>query len=240
LLIAGVSGCKSLIESAKLQKAIGELRNFRTAFNAFYERYDRLPGDFNNDGKITEEDNGKFYTTGEYANVNIIAGPGTWVELYVGGFWKFHPLPNKLDAINNYGTGEPIFPYLKINKNINSNGVSLSSPWYERFGIMESQCSVCRTTITSFFYKTKGNYVVIETDDIANVWMIPSQVSTLDKKMDDGVFNTGEFRAKCGVGAYVVHSNDNCRKGTSACNKNYDALDDKTDGCGLFIYSMGF
>ena len=50
LLIAGIIGGKSLIESAKIRNVINEFNNLEKSIYAFKVIKDRLPGDVNNDG----------------------------------------------------------------------------------------------------------------------------------------------------------------------------------------------
>ena len=52
LLVAGITGGKSLIENAKNRALINEIRGWKQAVNAFYLLKERLPGDLNNDGKV--------------------------------------------------------------------------------------------------------------------------------------------------------------------------------------------
>jgi prepilin-type N-terminal cleavage/methylation domain-containing protein len=63
LLIAGVSGGTKLIESAKMQRTIREIRNIRTAVNMFYERNGKLPTLYDT-------------TVGPWGYNNAPAGPG--------------------------------------------------------------------------------------------------------------------------------------------------------------------
>ena len=50
LLIAGIIGGKSLIESAKIRNVINEFNNLEKSIYTFKVIKDRLPGDVNNDG----------------------------------------------------------------------------------------------------------------------------------------------------------------------------------------------
>ena len=50
LLVAGITGGKSLIESAKIRNVINEFNNLEKSIYAFKVIKDRLPGDVNNDG----------------------------------------------------------------------------------------------------------------------------------------------------------------------------------------------
>ena len=52
LLVAGITGGQSLIESAKVHSFYSSLNNYKQAFNTFYISHSRFPGDFNMDGRI--------------------------------------------------------------------------------------------------------------------------------------------------------------------------------------------
>lgn len=52
LLVAGITGGASLIESAKVNAFYNSLSQYKQALYTFYTLHDRLPGDFNLDGKI--------------------------------------------------------------------------------------------------------------------------------------------------------------------------------------------
>lgn len=49
LLVAGVTGGASLIESAKQRKIINKFRNFETAYYTYYTMYNRVPGSSSKD-----------------------------------------------------------------------------------------------------------------------------------------------------------------------------------------------
>ena len=61
LIVGGVLGANSLIETAKKQKIISQLREFKTAINAFYLEYDAIPGDLPNSTDYF--DYSEFHTT---------------------------------------------------------------------------------------------------------------------------------------------------------------------------------
>lgn len=61
LLVAGITGGASLIESAKIRNFINEITGYNQAVSIFYAAKGRLPGDANNDRIF-----------GEYANEDFI------------------------------------------------------------------------------------------------------------------------------------------------------------------------
>ena len=52
LLVSGIVGGQSLIQTAKQRAFINELRNWDVAVNTFYSTKGKLPSDVNNDGRI--------------------------------------------------------------------------------------------------------------------------------------------------------------------------------------------
>ena len=68
LLVAGVTGGASLIESAKITSVITDMRNYNQALATFYSLNGYLPGDANRDGRIG-------YTSKEVYNANSFAVP---------------------------------------------------------------------------------------------------------------------------------------------------------------------
>ena len=52
LLVAGITGGKSLIESARIRTLINEFRYYEQSLYSFKIIKNRLPGDFNGSGKI--------------------------------------------------------------------------------------------------------------------------------------------------------------------------------------------
>ena len=46
LIVGGVTAGQSLVEAAKMQSQISELRKYEVAFNIFKLEYDAIPGDF--------------------------------------------------------------------------------------------------------------------------------------------------------------------------------------------------
>ena len=96
LLVAGVTGGQSLIESAKQRSFITELRNWDVAVNTFYAAKGRLPGDTNNDGKfgqyVDDNYNGYFpapYDGTKYSIPNYFTAP--FVDLYLNEIIDFKP-----------------------------------------------------------------------------------------------------------------------------------------------------
>ena len=50
LLVAGITGGQSLVESARIRNYLTEMKQYQVAVNAFIINKGRLPGNLNNDG----------------------------------------------------------------------------------------------------------------------------------------------------------------------------------------------
>ena len=99
LLIAGITGGASLIESVKIQSLINELTTYKQALYTFKSMKDRLPGDFVGSGFIG-------YLSGQSYNNNSFGTPyvsgnqdyglptthtGPFVDLYLNKIIDFEP-----------------------------------------------------------------------------------------------------------------------------------------------------
>ncbi len=103
LLVAGVTGGASLIESAKIRRAITEFNNIKVGFNAFYTAKDRVPGDLNNDGATAVCEGAACPSTADTAPAgtfeapydNVAVGPSfmPFVEMALEGTIDFQPDP---------------------------------------------------------------------------------------------------------------------------------------------------
>ncbi|MBL0942664.1 MAG: prepilin-type N-terminal cleavage/methylation domain-containing protein, partial [Alphaproteobacteria bacterium] len=108
LIIGGILKGQELIEAAKLRAVITQLNEYRLAVSTFMERYDGLPGDFNQakayikdslidgnhngsiegDGLVADSEAGQFWQ--HLAAADLIAQPGAQ-EGQVLGFGKGVP-----------------------------------------------------------------------------------------------------------------------------------------------------
>ncbi len=113
LLVAGITGGASLIESAKMRNFINEVNSWKQALYTFKVKYGRLPGDLNNDGfngawcggDSCPNGTGK---AGESYSINSFSSPynnkaqksdaGAYIELYLNGIIDFEPTPDDFHA----------------------------------------------------------------------------------------------------------------------------------------------
>jgi hypothetical protein len=196
LLIAGVSGGKSLIQSARVMGATKELINLKIAINTFYERNDRLPGDTNNDGIIAGTDSctDTTATNSSYDDFKVVGGEldgscvcapsATWVELYIQGLWGWKPAKGKLNIPDRLGESTPFFKHLQLKQVVSGKA---KYAWYEQ--IWSGKTS----DYSVWIYNRKGSWISVQGNGMATCknelsW---EDAWKIDRKLDDGVMNTG-------------------------------------------------
>ncbi len=176
LLVAGITGGASLIKAAELRAVMAEARDYKIAANAFFTKYDALPGDYdviigtvvagNNDGTINQT-----VEIGDTANVR--EGSEALQALFeadMGGLdgADYNNIPKaKID------TAGWIFGSRDIGKNV----VFLTgAEGIERV------------------LKRQNNKVNI-TSKASNPGVSYQQAGSIDRKMDDGVLDKGRVRS---------------------------------------------
>ena len=108
LLVSGIIGGQSLIESAKVRNFINETNSWKQALYTFRVKYGRLPGDLNNDGFLGGWCGGNACPNGtgragESYSINSFPEPynnkvqssdaGAYIELYLNDIIDFKPDP---------------------------------------------------------------------------------------------------------------------------------------------------
>jgi hypothetical protein len=214
LLIAGVSGGRSLVNSARLQNAIREIRYYRLAFNAFYEQTGRIAGDINNDGVISYSgcngvssyyagiSNDNFAPGGEYATAcnggqcYSCGCNSSWVELWLKKLIKFHPNGEDIDVIGDRpGYSLPSFP-LVLTRAVGVAGhlgvaAITKNAFFEQINVFSQE-----TDPAAYNYNVEGFYIGVQS--VSTAWSIRNtDVEFIDKKIDDGIYNSGEVRGAC-------------------------------------------
>ena len=208
LLVAGITGGKSLIENAKNRALINEIRGWKQAVNAFYLLKNRLPGDLNNDGKVGYGSNERYNknsfpfpydgTDDNYSIPDFFSAP--FVDLYLAKITTFKPTkPNKTYNISYFystlgGTKIPILKNLKnyvIHFEYKQND---SNFWLK--GIKDQQL------------------LGIRTDDEERIQLQTSKTfQYVDQKMDDGRLDGGSIRSSCYGGQNyeeIINKNKKC------------------------------
>ena len=103
LLVAGIIGGQSLIESAKIKNLANEIDGWRKALLIFKAKNDRWPGDLDNDGFNVGWCGGNACRENETYKINSFPAPynnkvqigdnGPYIELYLSGLSNFRPDP---------------------------------------------------------------------------------------------------------------------------------------------------
>ncbi len=176
LIIGGVIGGKSLIESAKIQKFIADINSIKAAVNTFENKYNALPGDLRNatsywDG--TSNGNGD----GMYPDSDVpFNSEGGYIFHHLGlaGMWDRYPRPNT----TNYTYGE-VNPSLLPNTAMVAQNRSLEPSTSQRHGSQRNYLQIGR-------WHTIGSNSNIQCGGMTSIFG-----AKLDKKMDDGEASRG-------------------------------------------------
>ena len=192
LLVAGITGGQSLIKSAKMRTITTEIRNYEQALNSFYLLKGYLPGDIKRTGKIGYL-SGQIYDSNsfsapynsngnEYGIPNEFSAP--FVDLYLAKIIDFEPKNTNLSYTENkFYINNGSNPISKAYKNIiysyrHTNDKDNGSNYW-RYGLVNKN--------NIFLAIAKGS----------DFLTFPKIIWDLDKKIDDGIYNTGKFRGYC-------------------------------------------
>ena len=192
LLVAGITGGQSLIKSAKMRTITTEIRNYEQALNSFYLLKGYLPGDIKRTGKIG-------YLSGQIYDSNSFSAPynsngngygipnefsAPFVDLYLAKIIDFEPKNTNLSYTENkFYINNGSNPISKAYKNIiysyrHTNDKDNGSNYW-RYGLVNKN--------NIFLAIAKGS----------DFLTFPKIIWDLDKKIDDGIYNTGKFRGYC-------------------------------------------
>ncbi len=214
LLVAGITGGKSLIESARIRAFINELNGWKQAVYTFRTAKDRFPGDKDNLGKFGYQ-SGYSYSKSDFAEPfasgsfvpDTISAP--YAELYTEGISDFKPTGN--EGIN--GILGKAFPTSNTFKNLHCS-------YY--FKLSSS------STVNYYFSGFNGNEMLIRcafSNFSSTNGMEPKVAENIDSKFDDGIFSSGIIRGYCG--------------GTSSEGYNsYENSESNKKKCGIIYYDM--
>ena len=193
LLVAGVTGGASLIESARIQATINQFNNIKTSMLAFRAARDRLPGDINDNfcigysqytarcGNVAWANTGDVcnacgYYGGEYKDKNVGTVAGPFVDLYLAGINDFKPNPDS--------------PNLEL--------LTLPSISYINDILPVSQIDKAQAKMF-FITDDEGLYLVHQTSDkeesLSKATLDPKMLKRIDQKIDDGIHDSGFIRA---------------------------------------------
>ena len=182
LLISGVTGGASLIESARMRNFINEVNSWRQALYIFKIEHDRLPGDLNNDGFLGgwcggstcpngHNKSGEVYTKNSfpspYNNKVQPSDAGPFIELYLAGITNIQPDPENF-----------IRPPLKIIPDLTWSFLQFSNYTRQNYWLTGAKSNTTWMVSNSNLAKDSYNNIV----------------DKVDKKMDDGICNSGNVR----------------------------------------------
>ncbi len=165
LILGGILKGQELIDSARVRSLSNELSGIRTAWYAFQDRYNALPGDFIN--ASTQIDSSLVDSNGN-ADGKIDAGEITavWQHLSVAGFLS-----------GNYTGGTATVDSLECE---NGGASCPANPFNGVYKIA---------------YSNNGDSNVGDTNELSTGGQIPVNILLqLDLKFDDGIANDGELR----------------------------------------------
>lgn len=197
LLVAGITGGASLIQTARNRAIINNLRGYEQAVLTFKVSKNRLPGDLNDDGKVGYFDT-EVYTSESFPAPYNVEGnipnkfSGPFVDLYLEGIIDFQP--------KNAGTGDTGaavalnggIPYFVIQKFFNyfENGLASDVETSVKYGMKENE----------LFFTSNSSSAELLAD--------PKIFKYIDDKLDDGVYNSGKVRSNCSSNDYITAINN--------------------------------
>ena len=206
LLIAGVTGGSSLIESAKITRISTEFKNYEQALYSFYSLYDRLPGDINNDGLIGYQSKEQYTANSfpapynsnsdKYGIPTEISGP--FVELYLLKVIDFEP---KNTSNTNFTANDKLENYF-------------ATPFSNAYNNAVYNYRAIDNYEQNYFINGRGVGIALRAVNINANKDFTDMVERIDNKFDDGTFNTGKYRAYCydlndSNGGYVDYKDAN-------------------------------
>ena len=216
LLIAGVTGGASLIKSSELRSAMGEARGYAVAVNAFYTQYNALPGDYNTslgvpsgftnavgdyDAKIEFCDTTSGCGADDGTDLAGSEGAVAWQHLKFAGGIDAAPTPitgadTAQAAITNY----PASKIRAAGWGFDYNTTSLQNVVV----LTQSTTQAATTTLSLVNNSATPTSMAVGA-------LVPADALSIDKKIDDGIANTGKVRginteadACFGTTAYTV------------------------------------
>lgn len=205
LITAAVLGAQSLIESSKINAQVAQLEEFDKATNAFVLEYDALPGDierqealdygFSVSGyqHLVHNGNGKINMRG---NGNVALTPRQSWEGVVTTSYEF------------LGEQEFYFVHLSEAKLINSTGLTGWTLHWEPYepNVHYPETKIGERAITSASDKSGRTHYIVGIDHAYRTTygfnraesfegFIPKVAYKIDKKLDNGIPNTGRIKA---------------------------------------------
>ncbi len=190
MLVAGVTGGASLIESAKIRGFMNEFDGYKRIIYIFVSNKGKLPGDLNNSGFIGHN-SGQNYddnsfgvpyvsTNNEYGLPDDYVAP--WIDVYRAGIIDYEPKKYIAKSGKLTWNGGGSVPTI-IEKNI----VYL-------FDTFKNNDFNFKCTLNANI----GNY--LRSHSINNNIIKVEFAEKFDRKFDDGIYNSGIIRGQCNPG----------------------------------------
>jgi len=206
LLVAGITGGASLIRTAELRTVMNEARGYAVAVNSFFGQYDELPGDFDTNLVDTAAFNDASAATAvgdangniEHINAaNTLEGHLAWMNLETANIITENL--DSSDPVTVAAAGNtPALTTTGANTSDIPAGPLGDSAWVFDSGTIAGD-------IRTVLVLTGGTVAAVTDDNTANpqnhiltatladvVTMTPSDLLSIDSKMDDGIGNTGD------------------------------------------------
>ena len=207
LLVAGITGGKSLIESARIRTLINEFRYYEQSLYSFKIIKDRLPGDFNGSRKIGRG-SGQVYDENSFPspynkNIDFYGIPtedtAPFVDLYLEKVIDFEPKKNK-SSNGNLGLSSGALPNSKI-----GFGMILFTYYgLDSTGSFQSSCEKNHALCGII----GNNTIRLHAKGGQPFKDMPAEFSKkLDLKIDDGKYNSGVVRGQCLPNNYTSYEN---------------------------------
>ena len=183
LLVAGVTGGASLIESAKIRSITNTFQDTERQIYAFRVAKDRLPGDCNNDNSfICNFPSPYDGSNAKYGIPNKISAP--FVDLYLAGISEFQPInTDKIIARDQNGI---------LDNSINAVPTLLNNTNYP-ITITPAAGSLHEE---HFRHKMNPYRMTVEFSSYTGPF-VSKFAQKIDYKIDDGIYNSGIIRGGC-------------------------------------------
>ena len=197
LLVAGITGGKSLIESSRIRTLINELRYYEQSLYSFKIIKDRLPGDFNGSGK-SGRGSGQVYDENSFPspynkNIDFYGIPtedtAPFVDLYLEKVIDFEPKKNE-SSNKNLNVSSRALPNSKI-----CFGMILFTYYgLDASGLLKSSCEKNHALCGII----GNNTIRLHAKGGQPFKDMPAEFSKkLDLKIDDGKYDSGLVRGQC-------------------------------------------
>ena len=196
LLVSGIIGGQSLIDSAKLRNVINQFQDIEKQIYAFNVAKGRLPGDLDNDGIVDNQNNKniiykntdfKFpYNGTDTANNHYLPNScsAPFVELYTEGINDFEPTGQS--PSQDTGNG------INCRNTAKNGGLPFSNAFDSSFFSIAANHPYSFTTDIPY----DKTIIFLQSYDDTQA-LKARQAKNIDLKMDDGILSTGKIRSYC-------------------------------------------